>query len=1120
MALTTYLTHQASAATRAKADQLLLQNAVTLHEGDRDLADATVEDDTTHEVSVQRQDKSRLAGWCTCALFRQAPTICPHLWAVLRKAETLGYLRGTTTRDPYRFRPDRQGLAQYYREEEEDFDEGRFLAPLPEAAGRTRQPKKRGGKAKKPAWQQSLAQLNTSRPTVAAPLQPQFSPGREIVYILDLENSLTRRQFLVEIAMRERKKNGEWSKPKSHRIDPHTVATLPDATDREILSLLRGAPEFNSYSYYSGFNSYGSSRFQLVGPLLTSLLPRMCGTGRSWLRTRNDATGELRPLLWEDGPPWELWVSVEPNADQKGFTVTGNLRRGDARLALTDPVLLLSDGILLFQDRVARFDHGGAFNWVDMLKKQESLHVPAGQAEEFLTFLYRLPVLPQLELPTALQVAEVQVTPRPRLKVTAPTHTQFNRDRLQGALSFDYEGALVDHNVPGPWIYDSEHRRRLRRDLRAEEAAQELLRQLGFRQDYYYGDSQSRLYLPAKQLPKVVRSLLAENWLVEAEGKLYRQPGEIDMEVVSGIDWFDLSGTVSFEGQVVKLPALLAALRRGENTVRLDDGTFGVVPEEWLKKYGLLAGLGKEDEEGNLRFGRAQVGLLDALLATQPAARWDQGFDTAREELRRFSGIEPAEPPTGFVGALRQYQKEGLGWLHFLRRFHLGGCLADDMGLGKTVQVLALLEARREQRAAADPAPAGKEKLAPSLLVVPRSLIFNWMQEAARFAPQLHILDYSGTGRGQPGPHFHDYDVILTTYGTLRRDAAALTEFPFDYCILDEAQAIKNAKSESAKAVRLMQASHRLAMSGTPIENHLGELWSLFEFLNPGMLGSASVFQLTGAGARNPSAETRELLAKALRPFILRRTKQQVAKDLPPKLEQTIYCDLEPQQRKLYDELRTFYRASLLHKIEQEGWNKAKIQILEALLRLRQAACHPALLDKNKANESSAKLDVLLPQLTQVAQGGHKALVFSQFTSFLALVRAQLDKEGIAYEYLDGRTRNRQEKVEKFQSNPDCKLFLISLKAGGLGLNLTAAEYVFLLDPWWNPAVEAQAIDRTHRIGQTHQVFAYRIIARDTVEEKVLQLQETKRNLADAIISADNSLIRDLKREDLELLLS
>jgi SNF2 family DNA or RNA helicase len=449
--------------------------------------------------------------------------------------------------------------------------------------------------------------------------------------------------------------------------------------------------------------------------------------------------------------------------------------------------------------------------------------------------------------------------------------------------------------------------------------------------------------------------------------------------------------------------------------------------------------------------------------------------------------------------------------MHFLRQFSFGGCLADDMGVGKTAQVLALLETRRELRAKG-------ELNKPSLVVVPKSLIFNWKQEVERFTPQLRLLDHTGIGRNKND--FSGVDLVLTTYGTLRRDALRFKDTVFDYVILDESQAIKNANTESAKAVRLLHGNHFLALSGTPIENHLGELWSLFEFLNPGLLGASSAFQLTGGALRNPSEETRKLLSHALRPFILRRTKEQVARELPAKIEQTIYCEMEPRQRTLYNELRQHYRDSLLKKIGSDGIAKSKIQVLEALLRLRQAACHPGLIDPKLAKHPSAKLDVLLDQLREVLDEGHKALVFSQFTSLLAIVRERLNASGTVYEYLDGKTRDRQACVERFQSDPDCRLFLISLKAGGLGLNLTAADYVFILDPWWNPAVEAQAVDRAHRIGQARQVFAYRLIARDTVEEKVLQLQETKRNLADAIIGAQNSLIRDLRPEDIELLLS
>jgi SNF2 family DNA or RNA helicase len=509
------------------------------------------------------------------------------------------------------------------------------------------------------------------------------------------------------------------------------------------------------------------------------------------------------------------------------------------------------------------------------------------------------------------------------------------------------------------------------------------------------------------------------------------------------------------------------------------------------------------------------VGLIDALIAAEGEVKTDDAFARLRDELRSFTGIETAEAPPSFVGQLRDYQREGLGWMNFLRRFGFGGCLADDMGLGKTVQALALLEARRTARN--EPSVAGKTGgfARASLVVVPRSLVFHWKREAARFAPELRVLEHAGAGRRKPGAHFSEYDIVLTTYGTLRRDALQLKDQRFDYCVLDEAQAIKNSATLSAKAARLVRADHRLAMSGTPVENHLGELWSLFEFLNPGMLGNASRF---GGAGRNPDEPTREILSRALRPFILRRTKEQVARELPEKTEQTLYCDLEPREKRLYDELRDYYRTRLLR--DNENMSKIKFQALEALLRLRQAACHPGLIDKKRTAEPSAKVDTLIAQLEQVIDEGHKALVFSQFTSLLAIVRQRLDDAGIRYSYLDGRTRDRQARVDEFQNDPELKLFLISLRAGGLGLNLHAAEYVYLLDPWWNPAVEAQAINRAHRIGQTRRVFAYRLIARDTVEEKVLELQRTKQDLAEAIVTGNNSLIQTLTREDLQLLLS
>jgi SNF2 family DNA or RNA helicase len=580
--------------------------------------------------------------------------------------------------------------------------------------------------------------------------------------------------------------------------------------------------------------------------------------------------------------------------------------------------------------------------------------------------------------------------------------------------------------------------------------------------------------------------------------------------VKSSVDWFELHGRVDFgDGRSVAVADLLAALRRGEGTVILDDGTRGMVPEDWLKRYLRIAAFG-ESRDGHVRFRSTQTALLDALLEAQPAVRIDEAFARARAELAQFSGIRPLDAPASFHGTLREYQCEALGWFAFLRRFGFGGCLADDMGLGKTVMVLALLEARRLSQE--------KDRPRTSVVVVPRSLVHNWIDEASRFAPGLKVVDYTGDARA--AAKVEDFDVLLTTYGTLRRDAPRLSEQRFDYVILDEAQAIKNATTASAKAARLLRGSHRLALSGTPIENHLGELWSLFEFLNPGFLGPAAAFGKAVPATGRPERLDLELVARALRPFILRRTKEQVAPELPEKFEQTIHCDLEPAQRRFYDDLRRHYRATLLASVANRGMAKSKMQVLEALLRLRQAASHSGLVDAARSGEPSAKFDVLLSRLREIADEGHKALVFSQFTTLLGLLRGRLADEGITFEYLDGRTRDRAERVARFESDPACPVFLISLKAGGVGLNLTAADYVFLLDPWWNPAVEAQAIDRAHRIGQSRHVFAYRLIARDTVEEKIAELQTSKKKLADALLDPDAGLLRTLEPEDLEWLLS
>jgi superfamily II DNA or RNA helicase len=1089
------------------------------------MAIAVVRGSGLYQVELWR-DGETIEASCTCSVATLGAEVCQHIWATLLAADATGYLQG-----------DDQKPALFLEVESPDDLEGfQLLAPPSRQDAPRRRGRSEGEGAKKaPTWKKTLARLGSATSHEPAQTTTALPPGQEVVYIIDRAITLAGNGLGLEVATRQRKKNGDWGKPKAHSFSSAEAAHLPDPHDRHALAILAGGRDSASSSYYSpysyGYGSYGSAaaRYTLAPALVETLLPIICSTGRCYLR-EEAGQDELRPLQWDDGGPWVLWLKVGPHPTSKACVVTGELRRGDQRMPLSAPSLLISGGFVFGNDWVASLNDSGAFPWIAHLRQQPELVIPARQKQDFLAELLRQPALPPLDLPDDLQFEEVTSAPRPCLTLKprekSPWASSHNvhQDSLLGELSFDYDGRILPANDASRGSFDPQSRQFLKRDREAERNLAARLEQVGFR---YRADPRRDvevLELAPRLLPRVVRTLLEEGWRVDAQGKLYRQAGEFQIEVTSGIDWFDLEGGATFGDQQVALPTLLAALRRGEDLVPLGDGSFGILPEEWLKKYLPLAAMGTAEDD-RLRFRRSQVGLLDVLLAEQPEARFDKTFEAARDQLRQFQGIEAADPPESFQGQLRAYQRDGLGWLHFLREFGFGGCLADDMGLGKTVQVLALLEERRGLRAEANGKKKSKNSpppIPPSLVVVPKSLVFNWKQEAARFAPDLRVLDHTGTGRLKPGSHFNDHDVILTTYGTLRNDITEFRDHTFDYAILDEAQAIKNAASQSAKATRLIQAHHRLALSGTPVENHLGELASLFEYLNPGMLGHVSASGKADFDLRRSAGEeAAALVARALRPFILRRTKEQVAKDLPEKTEQTIYCDLEPPQRKLYDELRDHYRQTLLGRVDRDGIKKAQIQILEALLRLRQAACHPGLIDKARhAKDSSAKLDVLLPQLREVFDEGHKTLVFSQFTSLLAIVKDRLDTEKIPYVYLDGRTRDRQARVEQFQTDPNCKVFLISLKAGGLGLNLTAADYVFLLDPWWNPAVEAQAIDRAHRIGQTRPVFAYRLIARDTVEEKVLQLQNQKRALADAIINADNSLIRNLGREDLELLLS
>ncbi len=694
--------------------------------------------------------------------------------------------------------------------------------------------------------------------------------------------------------------------------------------------------------------------------------------------------------------------------------------------------------------------------------------------------------LSQLDSSQQHEVEEIE--PKGQLYVTTARFKHLGQEQLQCTLSFNYAGVICAEDetatrlaAPGGRVFQ--------RSQEAEERLREELRQLGFRLVTRRGGDEDPGWklLPAR-LDGAVQTLVLAGWEITAEGKTYRRPTNKTLAVCSfGIDWLELKAEVDFDGPKLELPELLRIARSGQKSVRLDDGTYGILPLDWLANFTVLTEIGLT-EDSRVRFRQEQAALLDALLAEQ-LEDLDGRYSETLRHLADTPTASPALAPAGFRATLRPYQEAGLGWLLSLQRLRLGGILADDMGLGKTIQVLALLTMQHTTSA---------ERTSTSLVVMPSSLLFNWTAEAHRFAPQLRTGQYYGPDRHASPAWFAQYDLVFTTYGTLRQDFDKLAKIPFKYVILDESQAIKNAESATAKAARVLQAEHRIAMTGTPIENHLAELFSQLAFLNPGLF---SVKFVAALGRESellaPGSDTARRLRKYVTPFLLRRRKEQVASDLPAKTEQVLWCELDTPQRYYYDELRDFYRQEFAGKSSANS----QANMLGALLRLRQAACHAGLVNPSCAAVASAKISLLHEHLETLLETGHKVLVFSQFTQLLKAVAKDFEEAGWKYCYLDGQTQNRGELVRQFQEDPAIGVFLISLKAGGVGLNLTAADYVYILDPWWNPAAEAQAIDRAYRIGQTRPVFAYRMIARDTVEEKVLEMQNRKKAIADAVLS-------------------
>lgn len=582
----------------------------------------------------------------------------------------------------------------------------------------------------------------------------------------------------------------------------------------------------------------------------------------------------------------------------------------------------------------------------------------------------------------------------------------------------------------------------------------------------------------------------------------------LELSIHEGNDWFDIYAIVRFGEYEMPFLRLKDLILRKKQEFTLPNGEVAVIPEAWFTHYAELFAFVETDNEQNRHIlKKYHVSLVQDLAHDNLAS---VVMSRKLEQLRDFQKIEEAPMPKGFKGKLRPYQKAGYDWMYFLNRYSFGGCLADDMGLGKTVQALALLQSQKEHGVTE-----------PSLLVMPTSLIYNWLLEATRFTPQLRVLVYTGTYRDKNPKLFDHYDLVLTSYGIVRIDVDILQHYRFNYIILDESQAIKNPSSNIAKAVIMLNAKHRLILTGTPLENSTMDLWSQMSFVNPGLLGGQAFFKnefLLPIEKHNDEKKTQRLY-HLIKPFMLRRHKSQVATELPPKIESVQYCEMAEEQEKEYEEAKSYYRNMILQHIEDEGISKSQMMVLQGLTKLRQIANHPRLVDGDYEGESGKLTDVLRKMET-VIKANHKILIFSQFVKHLAVFKEHLDSQGMPYAYLDGSTYDRQEQVSLFQNDESIKIFLISLKAGGLGLNLTAAEYVFILDPWWNPAIESQAIDRAHRIGQEKTVFTYKFISKNTVEEKILALQKSKLRLADGLITTEETFVKSLSKADVMALLA
>ena len=857
-----------------------------------------------------------LHAFCECPRFRGGRP-CKHVWATLLAIGEMGTEHSPPGRDRLGLRKDRAGIWPELGITEPDD------APVVRRrSGRSRSRKSRRGMgdAHDGAWRTQLAALRD--PPARG---PQHKGVDGLCVLINTTASLGSPGMVLDIFAPRKDAPTEPANLRRSRVDPADLEALLQPTDPDgsgqplavITSLSdEKAPARPNQPHGRGrrprqTDTSGLRRFRLPPHVYETLLPDLADRHLlGWWDGR--PRGDRGFLSWDGGDPWHLVLRLE--GTEGTIRLQGTLERDHESLPLTTPLLILphqrnhkgapGSALVVLPDSIAKLEikEERDLTWIERLRETGEIAFPIEDAGEALTTLFEIPDLPSIETPDEIRLEQEEAELAPQLMLEADPAGIGSDPPLLARLSFTYGDVTTTADDPRPTVIDWQEGKFLRRDLEAEHGALVKLLETGVRPVSSGGGH--ALELSTDELPLVAETLLADGWTVELRGASLRPASTPSLRVESGLDWFEVNGGAEFEGNPVELREILEAVAAGSRFVELEDGSQGLLPQSWVDTYESLSKLSQETDDDSLRFLPSQALLVDAQLAVMTGLNVDKQFAELRDKLRTLESIKPQKEPRGFKGTLRDYQREGLGWLEFLREYGLGGVLADDMGLGKTIQVLALLRANRT--------PSRTTGL-PSLVVAPRSLLYNWVEEAGRFTPTLKFAEYRGPGREKLREKLGKIDVLVTTYGTLRRDIDWLSTVEFDTVVLDEAQAIKNQDSQSAKASRLLRARNRLALTGTPIENHLGELGSIFEYLNPGLLGK---LPRLGAlrGGRIASREELALIAEGIRPFILRRKKEQVLKDLPPKTEQVLYCTLRPEQRELYDKLRAGYQASLLNK--------------------------------------------------------------------------------------------------------------------------------------------------------------------------------------------------------------